>query len=134
MKKLVSLVLVVAMMAVLATGCGGSSDNGNKNDTQTATETAAENTDSTADVKDDGYVVLVTDADGAPIVGASVRFCSDTQCMMGKTDDTGCAIFKVDPGKYTVHVLKAEGYVVTEEEYAVPEDYGIVKITLREAA
>ena len=33
MKKLVSLVLVVAMMAVLATGCGGSSDNGNKNDT-----------------------------------------------------------------------------------------------------
>ena len=54
MKKLVSLVLVVAMMAVLATGCGGSSDNGNKNDTQTATETAAENTDSTADVKDDG--------------------------------------------------------------------------------
>lgn len=130
MKKLVSLVLVVAMMAVLATGCGGSSDNGNKNDTQTATETAAENTDSTADVKDDGYVVLVTDADGAPIVGASVQFCSDTQCMMGKTDDTGCAIFKVDPGKYTVHVLKAEGYVVTEEEYAVPEDYGIVKITL----
>ena len=72
----------------------------------------------------------MTDADGAPIVGASVQFCSDTQCMMGKTDDTGCAIFKVDPGKYTVHVLKAEGYVVTEEEYAVPEDYGIVKITL----
>ena len=130
MKKLVSLVLVVAMMAVLATGCGGSSDNGNKNDTQTATETAAENTDSTADVKDDGYVVLVTDADGAPIVGASVQFCSDTQCMMGKTDDTGCAIFKVDPGKYTVHVLKAEGYVVTEEEYAVPEEYGIVSIVL----
>lgn len=43
---------------------------------------------------------------------------------------TGCAVFKVDPGKYTVHVLKAEGYVVTEEEYAVPEEYGIVSIVL----
>ena len=73
---------------------------------------------------------MVTDADKAPVVGASVQFCSDTQCMVGKTDDTGCAVFKVDPGKYTVHVLKAEGYVVTEEEYAVPEEYGIVSIVL----
>ena len=130
MKKLVSLVLVLAMMAVIATGCGGSSDNRNKNDTQTATETTAENKDTTVDVNNDGYIVMVTDADKAPVVGASVQFCSDTQCMVGKTDDTGCAVFKVDPGKYTVHVLKAEGYVVTEEEYAVPEEYGIVSIVL----
>ena len=56
--------------------------------------------------------------------------CSDMQCMMQKTDDTGCAAFKVDPGKYTVHILKAAGYVVPEEEFAVPEQYDVVRITL----
>lgn len=125
MKKLVSVVLVLAMMAVIMTGCGGSSDGGNSTAGQKAEETAE-----TTEVNNDAYVVLVTDADGAPVAGASVQFCSDTQCIMEKTDDTGIAVFKQDPGKYTVHVLKAEGYVVTDEEYAVPEEYGIVKIVL----
>ena len=81
-------------------------------------------------VNNDGYIIMVTDSEGAPVVGAAVQFCSDSQCMMEKTDDTGCAVFKVDPGKYTVHIHKAEGYVVPEEEFAVPEQYGVVQITL----
>ena len=118
MKKIVSLVLVLAMMAVIATGCGGASDKGDSNKGDAAT------------VNNDGYIIMVTDSEGAPVVGAAVQFCSDSQCMMEKTDDTGCAVFKVDPGKYTVHIHKAEGYVVPEEEFAVPEQYGVVQITL----
>lgn len=129
MKKFVSLLLVLMMMAAVLAGCGSGSNNGNSN-AQAPAETAAENKDTAVDVNNDGYIVMVTDTDEAPVVGATVQFCSDTQCIMGKTDDTGCAIFKEEPGKYTVHVLKADGYVVTEEEYAVPEEYGLVKIVL----
>ena len=139
MKKIVSLVLILAMMAVIATGCGGSSNKGGSDaqapaqaaeTAEASDKTAAENKEETVNVNNDGYVVLVTDSEGAPVVGAAVQFCSDTQCMMEKTDDTGCAVFKVDPGKYTVHILKAAGYVVPEEEFAVPEQYDVVRITL----
>ena len=142
MKKIISLVLVLAMMAVIATGCGGSSDKGDSNaqapaqaaeTTEASDNTASDNAENKGDaatVNNDGYIIMVTDSEGAPVVGAAVQFCSDTQCMMGKTDDTGCAVFKVDPGKYTVHIHKAEGYVVPEEEFAVPEQYGVVQITL----
>ena len=59
--------------------------------------------------------------------------CSDMQCMMQKTDATGCAVFKQDPGKYTVHILKAAGYVVPKEEFAVPEQYGVMNIILEKS-
>lgn len=132
MKKAIGLVFVIAMTAVLMMGCGGASDKNNKSITQTTTQTAAENKKAAADVNNDGYIIMVTDPDAAPVKGALVQFCSDSMCMMGKTDDTGCAVFKVEPGKYTVHILKAEGYVVPkEEEFAVPEEYGVVNITLQ---
>ena len=142
MKKIISFVLVLAMMAVVATGCGGSSDKGGS-DAKTPVQAAetteasgdtvtdnAENKGDTVTVNNDGYIVMVTNSEGTPVVGAAVQFCSDAQCMMEKTDETGCAVFKVDPGKYTVHILKAEGYVVPEEEFAVPEQYGVVQVTL----
>ncbi len=127
MKKIISLLLVMAMMAVMVTGCGG--NKGTTEGTQTTFQTA-DSSNMSADVNNDAYVVIVTDSDGAPIVGAAVQLCSDTMCVMEKTDDTGCAIFKQDPGKYTIHILKAEGYVVTDQEYEVPEQYGIVNIAL----
>ena len=132
MKKAIGLVFVIAMAAVLMMGCGGASDKNNKSITQTTTQTTAENKKAAADVNNDGYIIMVTDPDAAPVKGALVQFCSDSMCMMGKTDDTGCAVFKVEPGKYTVHILKAEGYAVPkEEEFAVPEEYGVVNITLQ---
>ena len=33
--------------------------------------------------------VIVTDKAGRPVAGVSVQFCSDTTCMMGKTDAEG---------------------------------------------
>jgi thiol-disulfide isomerase/thioredoxin len=70
------------------------------------------------------YIILVQDADDAsPLSGAMVQFCSDTQCMVGRTDATGAASFEVDPGNYTAHVLRVpEGYEATEEEIALSAD------------
>ena len=140
MKKYVSIMLTAIFCISLLAGCGGSG----KSDQQPAEETKEraaqpEKTEETgakenaADAAADpnAYLVYVLEAETmAPIPGARVQFCSDTQCMMQKTDDTGCAAFKVDPGKYTVHILKAAGYVVPEEEFAVPEQYDVVRITL----
>lgn len=132
MKKAFGLMVVIAMAAVLMMGCGGESDKNEKSIKQTITQNAAGNNNAAAEVSNDGYIVMVTDPDQAPVKGAFVQFCSDSMCMIGKTDDTGCAVFKVEPGKYTVHILKAEGYVVPkEEEFAVPEEYGVVNITLQ---
>ena len=55
----------------------------------------------------DGYVIFVKDANTEePLAGVKVQFCSDSQCMMAKTDNTGAAVFNVDPGNYEAHVLK----------------------------
>ena len=54
--------------------------------------------------------------------------------MMGRTDAEGTAFFKTAEGHYTVHVMKVpEGYLKSEEEYAVPETYGDVTVTLKKA-
>jgi len=84
--------------------------------------------------KKNGYRVVVKGSDGAPVQGASVQFCSDTTCMMGRTNEEGIAFFDTAEGHYTVHVMKVpDGYVKTDEEFAVPEVYGDVEITLNKA-
>ena len=40
---------------------------------------------------DGGYQIQVVDSEGYPIQGVMVQFCSDTQCMMGKTGEDGIA-------------------------------------------
>ena len=77
------------------------------------------------------YEVLVNDADGKPIPGVTVQFCSETECSMGTTGENGIAIFDKPAGSYTVHVLKApEGYAKDDTEYAAPTRPGRVTITL----
>jgi len=87
-----------------------------------------------ASEKKNGYRVVVTDNDGAPVQGASLQFCSDTTCMMGRTDTEGAAFFETAEGHYTVHVMKVpEGYLKNDEEYTAPETYGDVNVTLKKA-
>ena len=136
MKKIVSLLLVVAMTAVVLAGCGsvGKRSMGNiLNSSGAAVKTEQKGNVKTAEVNNDAYIVMVTDPQGTPVEGAFVQMCSDMQCMMQKTDATGCAVFKQDPGKYTVHILKAAGYVVPKEEFAVPEQYGVMNIVLEKS-
>ena len=136
MKKIVSLLLVVAMTALVLTGCGsvGKKSMGNiLYSSGAAVKTGQNGSIKTAEVSNDAYIVMVTDPEGTPVEGAFVQMCSDMQCMMQKTDATGCAVFKQDPGKYTVHILKAAGYVVPKEEFAVPEQYGVMNIVLEKS-
>lgn len=65
----------------------------------------------------DGYLIFVRDANTEePLAGVKVQFCSDTQCMMGRTDNTGVAVFNMEPGNYEAHILKQpEGYQKNNE-------------------
>lgn len=133
MKKIVSLLLAVMMTGALLTGCGGASDKskGMSGSTQEAEAAQAKAPEDSVQVKDNAYVVMVQDSEGTPVKGATVQFCSDTMCLMQKTDETGIATFEQEPGIYTIHILKVpEGYVKPEEEFKTTEEYGLTMVTL----
>ncbi len=78
------------------------------------------------------YEVLVNDEAGKPVSGVMVQFCSDTECMLGKTEENGIAIFEREAGSYTVHVLKVpDGYAADDTEYPAPEKPGRITIVLK---
>ena len=82
---------------------------------------------------DGGYQVQVVDYEGYPIEGVMVQFCSDTQCMMGKTGEDGIAAFDVPAGNYTIHLLKVPtGYEKDSKEYSAPETPELVVLTLNQ--
>ena len=70
---------------------------------------------------DSGYQIKTVDPDGNPVQGVMVQFCSDDQCLMGKTGEDGIAAFDMPAGSYTVHLLKVPaGYEKDTTEYPVP--------------
>lgn len=74
------------------------------------------------------------DEDGNPVQGATIQFCSDIQCMMGKTDADGVAEFDEAPGSYIVHLLKVpEGYAKDTTEYEAPAVPGDLTIVVKAA-
>ena len=76
--------------------------------------------------------MTVTDTMGDPVSGAVIEFCSDTFCMMGKSDENVIAEFEADKGVYTIHILKAsEGYVSDGEEYTTEDSYCDICIVLQ---
>ena len=78
------------------------------------------------------YRIIVLDENGAPVEKATVQFCSDVQCMMGKTDAQGLATFEVPEGNYTVHILKVpEGYEKNPDEFTLPATYSDLSIVLK---
>ena len=83
------------------------------------------------------YRVIVTDSNGDPVKGATIQFCDDTVCMVGKTDSDGIASFPdAEEGHpYTVHILKVpEGYEKNEEEFTALETFCDVSIVLQKTA
>lgn len=137
MRKLFAVLISVSIAVSLLCGCGGSNGSGGSAGEQQAAGEVAQGAEQKAGEAADAadapptvsdaentYIILVQDADDAsPLSGAMVQFCSDTQCMVGRTDATGSASFEVDPGNYTAHVLRVpEGYEATEEEIALSAD------------
>ena len=101
-----------------------------------AVETDLPDTPHTAANDEGVYRVIVSDTDGDLVKGATVQFCSDTTCMMGKTDENGVAVFQMEEGQnYTVHILKVpEGYVKNPGEYLTDNTYCDIYIPLEKAA
>ena len=146
MKKYISFLLAAVLCTSILAGCGGSG----KSDQQAAGETQEkavqpEKTEETVAKEDTAqadaaqesaqaaidlgansgaYLVRVMEAETMnPIPNVRLQFCSDTMCRMGKTDENGLVMFEVDPGTYTVHMMKApEGYVKSEEEFTLDKD------------
>lgn len=112
MKKAVCLLLAVLMFAGLSATAFADAGCGNK--------------------APGAYEVLVTDEAGNPVKGATIQFCSDTECSMAKTDENGLAVFEKEAGAYTVHVLKVpEGFAKDHTEYSAPAQPGRVSIVLK---
>lgn len=80
---------------------------------------------------DGGYQIQVIDEAGSPVEGVMVQFCSDEQCLVGKTDASGIAAFDEPAGTYTVHLLKVPaGYAKDSTEYEAPETPDTVVLTV----
>ena len=101
-------------------------------------EVAMERPDSPHTAANDEGVfrVIVSDTDGNLVKGATIQFCSDTTCSMGKTDENGVAVFKMEEGPvYSVHVLKVpEGYEKHTGDCKTDDTYCDVYISLTKAA
>ena len=81
---------------------------------------------------DGGYQIQVVDPDGSPVEGVMVKFCSDEQCLVGKTGADGIAAFDEPAGTYTAHLLKVPaGYEKDTTEYPLPETPDTVVLTVR---
>ena len=81
---------------------------------------------------DGGYQVKTVDPDGNPVQGVMVQFCSDDQCLMGRTGADGIASFDMPAGSYTVHLLKVPvGYEKDSTEYPIPATPELVELTVR---
>ncbi len=97
-------------------------------------EVVQENLDPVAENDVETYRVIVSNAEGDPLKGVTVQFCSDTMCMFGKTGENGVAEFMQEKGVYTVHILKVpEGYVKPNDEYETTEEYCDVCFVLQKA-
>ena len=86
----------------------------------------------TAENSGGAYRVIVQDQDGNPVQGVTVQFCSEAECVLGKTDADGAASF--DMG-HEIHLLKVpEGFEKDGTTYSAPETYGDIVLVLNKAA
>lgn len=79
------------------------------------------------------FRVIVTDTDGDPVEDVAVRFCSDTACRFGETDEKGIAEFRAEEGTvYSVHIDDVpEGYEENDREYKTGREFCDVCVTLQ---
>jgi thiol-disulfide isomerase/thioredoxin len=78
----------------------------------------------------------VQDQDGNPVQGVTVQFCSEAECVLGKTDADGAASFNMPEGPgHEIHLLKVpEGFEKDGTTYSAPETYGDIVLVLNKAA
>ncbi len=130
MKKTLCTLLALLMLSGLA-ACGGSAS-APAGEPAPAAEAPAVEEPFAAEVPEVSYLVKVEDPDGYPVPGVTLQLCDDTACIRGETDEHGTAVFTARDVPCDVLVLKApEDYVVTAEEFPVPQDTKEVLVTLQ---
>ena len=87
----------------------------------------------TAENSGGAYRVIVQDQDGNPVQGVTVQFCSEAECVLGKTDADGAASFDMPEGPgHEIHLLKVpEGFEKDGTTYSAPETYGDIVLVLK---
>jgi len=107
MKKILSIMLVAAIMIITLVGCGS--------------------------MEGKAYIFKCVDASGSPVKGVSLQVCSTTQCMFFETDDNGEVVCKDLPEmSYEVHVSSCpNGYSYDSEDvYTTSTTYETHTFTL----
>ncbi len=131
MQKITKILFSTFLTLVMVLGLAGCSQ-GNTESTETE---ETEETTEKADPESTVYEVFVTDEAGEPVEGVKVQFCSESECLIGTTDEDGIAAFDKEAGTYTVHIQKApKGYAKDKTEYEAPEKPGRLTITLKAEA
>lgn len=112
-------------------------DNSAKDESATEAEPSSNSADSdgTEASGASAYRVLVYDADGNPVEGVMVQFCSADMCTVGQTDAEGISVFDMPAADdYTVHLLQVpEGYEPSDQEYEMPDAPGDLSVTINKA-
>ena len=137
MRKYVAIIIMICLSASLLMGCGGSGGGDKSKEAQSKAEAQADEQPekkltSQSLSQTDGYLIFVKDANTEePLAGVKVQFCSDSMCSMGVTDNTGVAVFNMDPGNYEAHILKQpKGYQKSSETANLTADDRIAVIGL----
>ena len=141
-KRILSLVLIIALTLSVALFAVSCSDETKETETEAKTEAPETESETVLETEAETeaeteteaakytYKVTVLDANGSPIAGVTVQLCDDSTCKLpAVTGEDGTASFTYDaPSNYHV-TLKASGYDVAET-YNFPEGTTEVVITL----
>lgn len=140
MKKTIFGLAAILLCTLVMASCGGNTGKPSSTASETASaasesvsgEASDKTEESSSVTAADGYRIIVKDSSGNPVEGATVQFCSDTQCFVLNTGSDGTAVFDQPDGNYTVHILKSPaGYAKDEKEYTAPEKRGEMTIVLQ---
>lgn len=132
-KRLVTLVLMLAL-ALSLVACGGGSDkNSEKPNTENTQDDAQANKDTEEETEkenvDDGkieYKVTLVDVNGAPVAGQMVQVCNEENCFAPVvTDENGVAVFRLEES----NEYKAKLMTAGEDAY-VHFEAGSTELTL----
>lgn len=108
MKKVIGLVLVLALLCCLAACKPALADGTGR------------------------YIITVVDEDGKPVEGATIQICDEGTCLLATSDANGAVTHEAALYPYEIHLLKApEGYAADDGTYTLPEAGGIIEITLK---
>lgn len=110
---LISCILIFSLCGCLnvtiSTGSNTSSS-GSQQGSSGGSSAASQNADKS------GYTITCLSSEGdAPVEGVQLQFCSDSKCMLGKTDADGMSVFNVPDGDYDVHIQSVpDGYYMPD--------------------